>query len=191
MAETKRPAASPFAAFLDGTREVFSGFGSSAARLAGDAESTAIAEGLGAAIDEIFDGLNATLVRQYEAASDEVKGAVDAAVSLMAGKTLVTNVGRTAGSLASASALAGVGSVLPTIKKIIRFLAEILGAQVPVVIDKLLELIDELAGNQAEQVSPKAAEQMHRAEVRYLEAQYRLDKLVSVREGGGDDTNGD
>ena len=81
--------------------------------------------------------------------------------------------------------------MLPTIKKIIRFLAEILGAQIPVLIDKLLELIDELAGNQAEQVSPKAAEQMHRAEVRFLEAQYHLERLVGVTEYVGDDGNGD
>lgn len=190
MAETKK-ASAEFATFLDGTRAVFAGFGSSAARLAGDAETTAIAEGLGTAIDEIFANLNRTLVAQYEAASDEVKGAVEAAVGLMAGNTLVASVGKTAGNVASSAALAGVGSVLPTIKKIIRFLAEILGAQIPVLIDKLLELIDELAGNQAEQVSPKAAEQMHRAEVRFLEAQYHLQRLVSVTESAGDDGNGD
>lgn len=173
----KKDEAAPFAAYLGGTTRVFDGFTTKSAALA-PVDGLQVVEVLGKTINSslgyLFENLSATV----DAAGDEVAEILEA----LGAATLIEELQKALDTATGPPDLAAVGTVLPLVKKIIRFTVEISGVKLPFDLDKILEFIDELATTMMDLISPKGAEAMHRSEIRFLEAQVQLDRLAAVRQ---------
>lgn len=181
MPKPKRGKTSPsFEQFLKSTDALFVGFGESAANLAAGFPAF-VARVLSKGLATLWEKVRDALAAAYGVAGEAAQEALEEALDMFGAHTLVEDLGKLLEEATTPEDLAAIGSLLPLVKKILRFTFEILKVPLPVDFDRILEFMDELATGQIEQVSPKGAEQMHRAEIRYLEAQYHLDKLVGGR----------
>lgn len=166
-----------FERFLKSTDALFVGFGASAARHSSGFQLPLV-QGLLKSLGKTTRWILDTLRRGFGVAGQNTQIAVEEALDMFGAITLVEDLAKLVEEATTPEDLAAIGALLPLVKKIIRFTFEILKVPLPVDIDRILEFMDEIATGQIDQVSPKGAEKMHRAEIRYLEAQYHLDKLV-------------
>jgi len=175
-----------FEQFLKSTDALFVGFGAAAAHhSSGFPQFSLVA--LSRALAFSWGKVRDTLAAAFAAAGFVSQTAVEEALDMFGANTLVEDLRKLIEEATTPEDLAAIGSLLPLVKKIIRFTFEVLKVPLPVDIDRILEFMDEIATGQIDQVSPKGAEKMHRAEIRYLEAQYHLDKLVRVKSVAIDD----
>jgi hypothetical protein len=172
--------------FLREFKELAAIYGEKAAALTPDVDSRPLVDHYTRVTQEQIDILSRQMMATYESASEELRAEVDQMLEMSAGVSLAAGAKGPMRGLRSVGAFAAAGPVLKLIKKIIRLLGEALGFTLPGVIDKFLELLDELFGEQAGAVSDAAAERSHRSEIRYMEAQYHLTRLVQLREGSND-----
>lgn len=180
MATKDKPAVNPLDNYVAATGQLLTGFSTRAASLV-PAEAQPIVELLARTIGNSMSFLGKTIesaLASGGAAADEIQEALD---SFGAGE-LLEDLNKRLEEATTPADLAAIGTVLPLIKKIIRFIVDIFKLQLPLDLDKILEFIDELATTSIDFASPKGAEAMHRSEVRFLEAQFHLDRLGSLQE---------
>lgn len=171
--------------YLREFRELAAIYGEKASSLAPDPDSRPLIDHYTRVVQEQISSLSRQVMETYEAASAELCSEVDDLLEMTAGRTLAAGAKGPMTTLRSLPAFAAAGPIFTLIKKILRLLVEKLGFSIPGVIDGLLELADEILGEQAGNVSEAAAERAHRSEIKYLEAQYHLTRLVQLKEAGG------
>lgn len=157
-------------------------YGERAADLALEQDSVPLVNHYSDVITEQIRQLGGTLRTAYRASGAETRQQVNDLLQMTAANSLASGAREAISAVRTPSSLALATNPLLLIKKIIRLLAKALGISLPKLVDALLELIDELFGGQAEATSRAAAEQVHRGEIRFLEAQLHLEKLTQIQE---------
>lgn len=178
MAKDKAP--DPLDRLLDGTERLMVGFADRTATFAaedGVNVGSLVSRVISASFKLLRKAIRAGLTG-VGAVGDEVEEILDA----LGADELVEGLNKALAEATSPADVAAVGTLLPLVKKILRFIVETFKVQLTFDLDKVLEFIDELATTAMDQVSPKGAEAMHRSEVRFLEAQYHLDRLAGLKE---------
>lgn len=173
----------------NGVRDLFDAF-EQVARLYGDRAADLVRETDSVPLVRHYTQVVAEQIRQLggvfdaarSSASDDTLRRVDELLRLTAAQQLASGANEAIAAVNSPAGLALSANPLLLIKKIIRRLAKALGINLPGLVDVILELIDELIGGQAEAVSPAAADQIHRGEIRFLEAQLHLERLIQLQE---------
>ncbi len=179
----KETAPDPLDRLLDGTERLLVGFADRTASFGPDDGFNVgglVSRVINASFQLVRKAIGAGLAG-VGAIGDEVEEILDA----LGADELVETLNKALEEATTPADVAAVGTLLPLVKKILRFIVETFKVQLSFDLDKVLEFIDELATTAMDQVSPKGAEAMHRSEVRFLEAQYHLDRLAAVKEMPG------
>lgn len=159
---------------------MLTGFTAQAAAFA-PPEAEAVAQILAATIQRSMSFVAGALDKAIDAAGAGA-GEVQEALDSFGAGPLIEGLKAQSAAVTDPADLAAIGTVLPLIKKIIRFIVDLFQLQPRFDLEKVLEFIDELATTAMDFSSPKGAEAMHRAEVRFLEAQFHLDRLGALKD---------
>jgi len=184
MAKEDKTGSNGMEAYLAGTGEVMTQFVARTAAFA-PPEAAEVVRLIAATIERSTAFVAEAVEAALEAGGvgvDEIQETLD---SFGAGQLIEGLTGQLKAAT-SAADLAVIGTILPIIKKIIRFVVQIREVRLEFDLDRILEFIDELATTAFDLVSPKGAEAMHRSELRFLESQFHLDRLASLREAPAD-----
>lgn len=174
-------------AFLGGVRELAATYGERAMGLAAEPDTRPFVAHYTRVVQEQIGSLADQIVASVDDAPAEIRSQVDQILRMTAARTLVEGAMAPMKSMTSEAAFLPSGPLFRLIKKILDlildFLLKKIGLTLPFSKDKLLELIDELIGEQANSVSDAAGERIHVSEVRALELQTHLARLEQAKGG--------
>lgn len=171
-------------AYLRGFQQLAAAYGERAMALAPDSESRPLVAHYTRVLQEQIGAVSDQVRSMYDGASDQIRSEVDQLLRMTGARTLVEGAMGPMDSMRSTAAFLPMGPIFRLIKKILELVFEYLlkGVQLPfdIPIKKILELIDELFGEQATTVSDAAGERIHRSEVKFMELQYHMARVEQV-----------
>jgi hypothetical protein len=175
--------------YLRGFQELAALYGRRAVGFAPDPDNRSVIEHYATVVQEQIRGLSDTILTAYSQAPESLRDQVDQFLTISAGNTLVSGASDPMNRMSSALSFGHLGAIFTLIKKIIKLLWGLLHIHLPISIDDILHIIDEIIDAITGGFSAESSLHLHRTEIRYLEAQYHLTRLNQLTRNGSQDAD--